>query len=120
MDRDHAAAGCTRGFHVEEIGRSVENRPLRHVRRGEGRTRVLLWSQMHGDESTASMVLSDLFRFLGEHLDDPQGAAREHHAAFPAYPQSRRRRAFSASQRTGIDINRDARVGCRRRLKRAR
>ena len=24
-----------------------------------------MWSQMHGDESTATMALADLFRFLG-------------------------------------------------------
>lgn len=59
------------GFRIDEIGRSVEDRPLRHVRWGTGKTSVLLWSQMHGDESTASMALADLFRFLGEHADHP-------------------------------------------------
>src|SRR5690606_19296011 len=48
-----------RGFTVEDIGRSAEGRPLRHVAWGEGPVRVLLWSQMHGDESTASMALAD-------------------------------------------------------------
>src|SRR5690606_17111784 len=43
------------GFSVEEIGRSAEGRPLRHVQWGEGELRVLMWSQMHGDESTATM-----------------------------------------------------------------
>ena len=60
-----------RGFQVEEIGRSVEDRPLRHVSWGKGKTSVFLWSQMHGDESTASMALADLFRFLGEHPEHP-------------------------------------------------
>src|SRR5690606_9770198 len=59
------------GFRVEEVGSSAEGRPLRHVSWGEGDTRVLLWSQMHGDESTASMALADLFRFLGEHPEHP-------------------------------------------------
>src|SRR3546814_6783218 len=56
---------------VEEVGSSAEGRPLRHVSWGDGHTRVLLWSQMHGDESTASMAIADLFRFLGEHPDHP-------------------------------------------------
>src|SRR3546814_13337803 len=43
----------------------------RHVSWGDGHTRVLLWSQMHGDESTASMAIADVFRFLGEHPDHP-------------------------------------------------
>ena len=60
-----------RGFRMEEVGRSAEGRPLRHVSWGRGKTRVLLWSQMHGDESTASMAIADLFRFLGDNPDDP-------------------------------------------------
>ncbi len=47
-------------------GRSAEGRPLYLVRYGQGPTRVLLWSQMHGNESTATLALADLFRFLAE------------------------------------------------------
>ena len=102
----------TRGFHVEEIGRSVENRPLRHVRWGEGRTQVLLWSQMHGDESTASMVLSDLFRFLGEHPDDPQVKALRANTTLHFLPILNPDGAARFQRRNvqGIDINRDARM----------
>jgi hypothetical protein len=35
------------------------------VTHGHGPTTVLLWSQMHGDESTATMALADIFAFLG-------------------------------------------------------
>lgn len=102
----------TRGFHVEEIGRSVENRPLRHVRWGEGSTQVLLWSQMHGDESTASMVLSDLFRFLGEHPDDPQVKALRANTTLHFLPILNPDGAARFQRRNvqGIDINRDARM----------
>ena len=75
-----------RGFRVEEIGRSVEGRPLRHVRWGTGKTSVLLWSQMHGDESTASMALADLFRFLGEHPDDPRVQALRANTTLHFFP----------------------------------
>lgn len=56
-------------FEVEIIGRSVEDRPIHTIRIGKGKTRILLWSQMHGDESTATRVLFDLFRFF-EHPAD--------------------------------------------------
>jgi hypothetical protein len=46
------------------IGQSVEGRNLHHLTVGKGKTKVLLWSQMHGDESTATMTLFDLFNFL--------------------------------------------------------
>ena len=64
-------AGEAAGFRTESIGQSAEGRPLRHVSWGEGATRVLLWSQMHGDESTASMAIADLFHFLGAFPVDP-------------------------------------------------
>lgn len=52
------------GFKIEEAGRSFEMRPIYGIRTGSGKTRILLWSQMHGDESTATRSLFDLFRFL--------------------------------------------------------
>lgn len=96
----------------EEIGRSAEGRPLRLLRFGAGGTTVLLWSQMHGDESTASMALADLVRWFDESADDdpvlrdiargatvylipilnPDGAAR-----------------FQRRNAQGVDVNRDAR-----------
>ncbi len=101
-----------RGFQVREIGRSAEQRPLRAVRWGEGGTPVLLWSQMHGDESTATMALADLFRFLGEHPDDP--LVRRLHANTTLHflplmnPDGAQR--FQRRNAQGIDINRDARA----------
>jgi hypothetical protein len=99
-----------KGFSVEQIGSSAEGRPLRHVQWGDGPVQVLLWSQMHGDESTATMALADLFAWLGHDADswaiqqlrkqltlhfvpilNPDGAAR-----------------FQRRNAQGIDINRDA------------
>ncbi|MFD2513581.1 M14 family zinc carboxypeptidase [Pontibacter locisalis] len=51
-------------FEVEVIGKSVEQRDIYMVKAGTGKTKVMLWSQMHGDESTATMALFDLINFL--------------------------------------------------------
>ncbi|MBC5992242.1 M14 family zinc carboxypeptidase [Pontibacter cellulosilyticus] len=51
-------------FEVEVIGKSVEKRDIYMVKAGTGKTKVMLWSQMHGDEATATMALFDLFNFL--------------------------------------------------------
>lgn len=51
-------------FHNEIVGESVRGRSIHHLTMGEGPTRVLMWSQMHGDESTATMALFDLFNFF--------------------------------------------------------
>ena len=100
-----------RGFQTREIGRSVEDRPLRHIRWGKGSKKVLLWSQMHGDESTASMALADLFRFVGEHPEHPLvqriGQGTTLHVLPILNPDGAAR--FERRNALGIDINRDAR-----------
>src|SRR5690606_26081998 len=103
---------ASRGFETREIGRSVEGRPLRHVSWGEGDTRVLLWSQMHGDESTASMALADLFRFLGEHPQHPLVQRLREHTTLHFLPVMNPDGAarFQRRNAQGIDINRDARA----------
>jgi hypothetical protein len=50
---------------LEETGTSLEGRPIRLVRFGTGDRRVLIWSQMHGDEPTGTLALMDVLRFLG-------------------------------------------------------
>lgn len=51
-------------FTVQQLGKSVENREIYQLGYGEGNTKVMLWSQMHGNESTATMSLLDIFNFL--------------------------------------------------------
>jgi hypothetical protein len=51
-------------FDVEMIGESIEQRKISRIRVGAGKTKILVWSQMHGDEPTATAVLLDLFNFL--------------------------------------------------------
>jgi len=101
-----------RGFGVETIASSVEGRPLRHVRWGEGKTSVMLWSQMHGNESTASMALADLFRFLGDQPQDPLVARLRDkltlHLMPIANPDGTAR--FQRRNAQNIDINRDGRM----------
>ena len=49
---------------VSEVGQSFEKRDIYQIKLGTGKTKLLLWSQMHGDESTATMALFDIFKFF--------------------------------------------------------
>ena len=51
-------------FSLEQIGMSVEGRLINHVWFGSGSLHVLLWSQMHGDEATATSALLDLYEYV--------------------------------------------------------
>lgn len=97
-------------FHVEEVGRSVEGRSLNLVRFGSGPRTLLLWSQMHGDEPTATTALLDLFEYVRAHREHPRVArwlsAFTLHALPMLNPDGAER--FQRRNAQGIDINRDA------------
>lgn len=56
-------------FEITKVGLSYEGRSLNLVRCGRGSVRIFLWSQMHGNEATATMALLDLFNFLGDEFE---------------------------------------------------
>jgi hypothetical protein len=97
-------------FQLERIGESVEGRIINHVRVGSGEFGVLLWSQMHGDEPTATSALFDLFEYLRRHRDDPAVArmlqALTLHVVPMLNPDGAER--FQRRNAQSIDINRDA------------
>jgi hypothetical protein len=96
----------------EEVGQSMLGRHIESVTFGHGQTTVLLWSQMHGDESTATMALADIFAFLA----DPSGkdALRDRldralTVVFVPMLNPDGAELFQRQNAAGIDINRDAR-----------
>jgi hypothetical protein len=95
-----------------EIGRSAEGRPIYQIQFGRGPTRVLLWSQMHGNESTATMTLADLLRFFAEQPDHPLARSLAEHLTVAMIPMLNPDGAerFQRRNALGIDVNRDARM----------
>jgi Zinc carboxypeptidase len=49
---------------VDEVGKSYGNREIYQVSWGKGKLKIFMWSQMHGDEPTATSALVDLLAFL--------------------------------------------------------
>jgi len=97
-------------FSLERVGASLEGRSINLVTVGTGPFRVLLWSQMHGDEPTATAALFDVFEYLNRHRTDP--AVQRILSALTLYvvpmlnPDGAER--FQRRNAQGIDINRDA------------
>lgn len=94
---------------VTEVGRSMQGRPLRTVTFGNGPIKVLLWSQMHGDEATATMALADIFAFLAspvaDSLRDRLGSRLT--VTFMPMLNPDGAEVFQRQNAAGIDINRD-------------
>jgi Zinc carboxypeptidase len=103
-------AGAPRLFRMEKVGESVEGRALNLIQAGTGSFPVLLWSQMHGDEPTATAALFDIFEFLRRHREDP--TVRDILSSLTLYflpmlnPDGAER--FQRRNAQSIDINRDA------------
>lgn len=99
------------GIHRTQIGRSVEGREIYALEIGRGPVRVLLWSQMHGDEATATLALADLVRFFASNPNDDIVRRVRERLTIVLVPMlnpdgAQRRRRENAR---GIDVNRDAR-----------
>ena len=95
----------------ERVGESAEGRPLRMVSFGKGGVAVLAWSQMHGDESTATMALADIFSFLARHPEHALVRALSRRLSLHFVPMLNPDGAarFRRHNAAGIDVNRDAR-----------
>lgn len=53
-------------FEIKEIGKSVLGQPINVVRIGNGNLKILMWSQMHGNESTTTKAVFDLCNLLAD------------------------------------------------------
>lgn len=49
---------------VSVLGTSVLGKPIYVYKKGKGTHKIMMWSQMHGNESTTTKALLDLFNFL--------------------------------------------------------
>ena len=97
---------------VTGLGESVEGRAINAVTAGSGPTTVLLWSQMHGNESAATMSLADIIHwFASAPESDTLRASLAERLTIVMVPMLNPDGAerFIRENAVGIDINRDAR-----------
>jgi hypothetical protein len=98
-------------FQFAEAGRSVQDRPIYLAKLGSGSTKALLWSQMHGDEPTATAALFDIFNYLLQNAEDDFAKTILENLTILAVPMLNPDGAeqFQRRNAQGLDINRDAR-----------
>ena len=100
------------GLIIDEVGRSYARREIYQIEFGRGATKILMWSQMHGDEPTATAALIDMFAFLQQNRDQNWIKKLENSLTIRAVPMLNPDGAdlFQRRNLQGIDINRDARA----------
>ncbi len=97
-------------FEVRKVGTSIEGRSLNLISIGEGSIDVFLWSQMHGDEPTATQAIFDILHFLNSDDFKDEKAAILTKAKLHFLPMLNPDGAEVYQRRNvlGVDINRDA------------
>jgi len=98
-------------FKQKIIGTSENNVPIHSIQIGTGKTKILLWSQMHGDESTATKSLFDLFNFVtNNYTTDKQLIKLLNSSTLLFIPMLNPdgALAYTRENADGTDLNRDA------------
>jgi len=100
-------------FNTDKAGYSTEGEPIYKIRIGHGPTNILLWSQMHGDEPTATMALFDFFNFINnQNRQDKLLNKLLNKITFTIIPvlNPDGMNKFQRENSIGVDLNRDAKA----------
>ncbi|WP_018982600.1 M14 family zinc carboxypeptidase [Salinimonas chungwhensis] len=100
------------GIKLTLLGHSYAGRPIYQLEAGSGDVRIMGWTQMHGDESTATAAVLDWFHILGHQIDAvaPTSLLQRCRLCFIVMLNPDGALANTRRNAQGIDINRDARA----------
>ena len=95
---------------IEQIGASSEGRSINLLTMGSGKKKIFMWSQMHGDEPTATMGILDLLSYFRSYRSAQEVDKILAETKLLILPMLNPDGAERFQRRSvhGIDINRDA------------
>jgi hypothetical protein len=95
-------------FKVEVTGTSVQQKPIYSLAAGTGKTRIFIWSQMHGNEATTTKAVFDFIKYLQS--DDEFAKVLLTNFTFLILPIVNPDGAalYTRSNANDIDLNRDS------------
>ncbi len=103
----------TKLFSISIVGHSENKVPIHEIRVGTGKLKIVLWSQMHGDESTATKGIFDILNFISKEYRSNVEIARLLKACtlvFVPMLNPDGALAYTRENSQGIDLNRDATI----------
>ena len=97
-------------FKVEEIGHSVFGKEIYSIKYGQGKRNILLWSQMHGNEPTATSAIFDILNYFEKYNSDELVSKLSEELTFTFIPMLNPdgAKAWTRVNGLNIDLNRDA------------
>jgi len=111
INNDHIAPlleNLNANFAIDNVGTSVNNEPIFTIKVGNGSKRILMWSQMHGNESTATKSLFDILNYFKHENQFSNTILKECTLKIIPILNPDGARLYTRVNGNNIDLNRDA------------
>lgn len=95
-------------FSVVELGHSVLGKKITGCYYGTGKTKILMWSQMHGNEATTTKALFDFISFLESDSDFALAIKKEFTLFMIPILNPDGAAAYTRTNANEVDLNRDS------------
>lgn len=101
-------SGLDDSYKIETIGQSVQGRPISSIEIGHGPNRILMWSQMHGNESTTTKAVLDLLNYFTANTEKGQEILKSCSLLIIPVLSPDGANAYTRLNANKVDLNRDA------------
>jgi hypothetical protein len=96
-------------FDIKTIGKSVLGETIPMITIGNGPKKILMWSQMHGNESTTTKAIFDICNLFAESThENIKGILKSCTIAIIPMLNPDGAKAYTRLNANGVDLNRDA------------
>ncbi len=95
-------------FNLKVLGESVLDKPIYGLQIGTGPKRILMWSQMHGNESTTTKAVLDLIKYLMLELGNSRDILKSFAISIIPILNPDGAEVYTRINANQIDLNRDA------------
>ena len=101
---------ATSNFEVKVLGESTLGEAIHLIKVGSGKIKILMWSQMHGNESTTTKAVFDMLNVFNDHSKDPDIKNLLSNCTINIIPMLNPdgAKAYTRVNANEIDLNRDA------------
>lgn len=97
-----------KGFTIQEIGKSELGNKISSITFGHGTTKILIWSQMHGNESTTTKGLIDFLNYCNKDTTYFQFLCSNFTFAIVPMLNPDGAQLYTRENANKVDLNRDA------------
>ncbi len=95
-------------YNATVIGNSVLGKPIYKLQFGTGKIKILMWSQMHGNESTTTKSLLDFINFLHSKSEISTNLLNTFTFCLLPMLNPDGAKLYTRENANGVDLNRDA------------